>query len=103
MPTFSNENLPNGGSFANVQVGAGIEPDSAIRSTWRKMMPTIVAEDTAVISCRTSVLAQRYWPQRCGRSKRRGARHVGVCMAIGSVICANGTFTYTPNADLLRT
>ena len=92
MPTFSNDNLPNGGSLVTLQVGAGspVVPPSA--SPAQNDGPYAVIEDTALTVGAVDGLL---------------ANDTGLTTPVvvsepahGTVsVLSDGSFTYTPNAD----
>ena len=92
MPTFSNENLPNGGSLATIQVGAGatiIDPGTGLAGD----DAYDVTEDTALSIASPGVLTND--------AGLAGATLVG-SPANGTLAfndAGDGSFTYTPNAD----
>ena len=101
MPTFSNENLPNGGSLANLQVGTGTPPVSDPISLAENDAYEVV-EDMPLIVGGAGVLGNDN-----GLTTATAVSDVahGTLECVTSPttstpgICSNGTFTYTPNAD----
>ncbi len=91
MPTFSNENLPNGGSLATLQVGSGSPVIPPTASPAGNDGPYAVTEDTALVVAAPGLLAND-----------PGLLSPVVVSAPvnGSVaLNADGSFTYTPNPD----
>ena len=92
MPTFSNENLPNGGSIATLQVGAGSPVIPTPTSPAQNDGPYAVIEDTAL----TVGAADGLLANDTGLATPvvvSGPAHGTVAVA------SDGSFTYTPNAD----
>ena len=98
MPTFSNELLPNGGSLANLQVGAGSPPITDPINLANNDAYD-VAEDTPLAVGGAGVLGND--DGLTNATAVSGVAHGTLeCAATGIAgICADGTFTYTPNAD----
>ena len=93
MPTFSNENLPNGGSLATLQVGAGSPVVPPQASPAQDDGPYAVVEDTQLIVAAIDGLL--------ANDAGLGNPVVVSAPANGSVTVnpVDGSFTYTPNPD----
>ena len=102
MPTFSNENLPNGGSLANLQVGTGTPPPVTPPPSPAANDVYIVIEDTPLnVGAGAGVLFND-----TGLSNAVAVSSVAhgtlECVATTTTtpgICSDGSFTYTPNTD----
>jgi len=106
MPTFSNENLPNGGSFATLQVGEGStvitpEPGAAADDTY------LVTEDSVLTVGAPGVLVNDGDLSTGAATALSGVAHGKLECVVGdpdtTPICANGSFTYTPNENFSGT
>ncbi len=94
MPTFSNENLPNGGSLGAVVVGDGsiVEPPQ----------PSGAGDDTYPVTEDTDLNVPA--PGVLVNDPGLGNARVASNPANGSVVLStDGSFTYTPNADFSGT
>ena len=102
MPTFSNENLPNGGSFATLQVGTGT-PDVTPPENPAKNDEYSVREDMAFTIAAPGVLSNDGALSGGTATALNGVAHGTLECVVGdpdtTPICANGSFTYTPNDD----
>ena len=93
MPTFSNENLPNGGSLATLQVGSGTPVVPPPASPANDDGPYAVDEDTALAVAAGQGLLANDDPGLSGPV-------VVSAPANGSVtLNGDGSFVYTPNPD----
>ena len=99
MPTFSNENLPNGGSLASLNVGAG-SPTIADPENLATNDTYDIVEDTPT-TVTASVLdndAGLTGPIAVS-DVAHGTLECTTVTPTTPGICSDGTFTYTPNAD----
>ncbi len=103
MPTFSNENLPNGGSFATLTVGAGT-PDVPPPASLAVNDSYVVPEDCGLDNCLTTPYSTSTDSVLDNDSSTLSGAMVSSTTSNGTLVLDPlGTFTYAPNQDFSGT